>query len=320
MRKIIIDTDTGSDDAAAIIMAAYSRDIQILGVTTVAGNVPLEQAAQNAMATLEVCGRSDVPVYLGASRPLFRERPFTVSVHGADGMGDCGLIHPKMSVQSQRAVDYILETVNKYPGEVEIIALGPATNIALAVLTDREIMRKVKHIWSMGTTGFGIGNTTPVSEFNVFIDAEAYALMLEAGIPITIVGFDMCGGSIGLDKSKLETIAAGNEAGRFLEKATREILQFYLRTRGQHVVELADSVAMAVALWPEFTQKKVRCYCHCCTEQGPTYGQVIFYQEGRTYEAVTNIGEALTEVVTQVDEKLFTERFLTMLTRDQRLQ
>ncbi len=186
MRRFIVDTDTASDDAAALMIAVLSKEIDLLGVTIVAGNVGLEQAADNALMTLEVCG-SEAPVYLGAKRPLFRERHETISVHGKDGMGDCDIIHPKRSPEEKRAVEFILEQVERYPNEVELIALGPATNIALAILTDREIMSKVKHIWSMGTPGFGSGNATPVSEFNVFIDAEAYALMLDLEIPVVPV-------------------------------------------------------------------------------------------------------------------------------------
>ena len=170
MRRFIIDTDTASDDAAAIMIAAMSPQIDLLGVTIVAGNVGLAQAADNALMTLEVCG-CDAPVFLGARQPLFHDRHETISVHGKDGMGDCGIIHPQKSPETMRAVEFILSQVEKYPDEVELVVLGPATNIALAVLTDREIMSHVKHIWSMGTPGFGSGNATPVSEFNVFIDA-----------------------------------------------------------------------------------------------------------------------------------------------------
>lgn len=155
MRRFIVDTDTASDDAAALMIAALSEEIDLLGVTIVAGNVGLKQATDNALMTLEVCG-SDAPVYLGAKRPLFRERHETISVHGKDGMGDCDIIHPKRSPEEKRAVEFILEQVERYPNEVELVVLGPATNIALAILTDREIMSKVKHIWSMGTPGFGI--------------------------------------------------------------------------------------------------------------------------------------------------------------------
>ena len=312
-RKFIIDTDTASDDAAAIMMAALSDDIELLGVTAVAGNVSVGQAALNALQTLEVCGRGDVPVYLGAKRPLFHERKATISVHGKDGMGDKDLIHPALKLQERRAVDFILDTVKKYPGEVEIAVLGPATNIALAVLTDRDTMKNVKRIWSMGTPGFGPGNATPVSEFNVYIDAEAYALMLDSGSPITIAGFDLRVGNIGLDRYELSYLESGSPAARFLTQATSVLLQFNLDTRGVHMVDLPDAVAMAAALWPGFVKKSVQCYCHCCTENSEVYGQVIFFQEGRTYESMPEAKKPNAEVITAVDSELFTENFMNLI-------
>lgn len=312
MRRFIIDTDTASDDAAAIILAAKEPGIEIEGVTAVAGNVEVEQAARNALATLEACG-CGAPVCVGARRPLFRERTPTISVHGRDGMGDRGIVHPQRSPESSRAVEFILDTVNRYPGEVEIAVLGPATNIALAILTDRDTMRKAKHLWSMATPGFGPGNATPVAEFNVFLDAEAYALMLGCGVPVTIAGFDLCEGEIKLDERELARIAAGGPLARFLYDATSVLAKFNERARGEHVVDLPDAVAMAAALWPGFVKDRVPCHCRCCTEAGPTYGQVIFYQDGRTYEAVPEVGDANAEVVTAVDQAFFTERLMRAL-------
>lgn len=312
MRKFIIDTDTASDDAAALVVAAFAQDIEILGVTTVSGNVSLDQATLNALATLEVCG-CEVPVYKGAQRPLFHERQSTVSVHGSDGMGDCALINPTRKPCNRRAVDFILDTVSKYPGEVEIVTLGPATNVALAVLTDREIMKNVKHTWSMGTPGFGPGNVTPVAEFNVFSDAHAYAVMLDSGAPVTIIGFDLCAGDIGITKSELARMANGNAAGRFLEKATRGLLEFNIATRNLAVADLADAVAMAVALWDGFVIDKVNCRCKCCTEKNETYGQVIFYREGATYEAFSGEGNPTATVVTKVDVKMFKKKFMELM-------
>ncbi|MBQ2774939.1 MAG: nucleoside hydrolase [Clostridia bacterium] len=312
MRKFIIDTDTGSDDAAAIIIAALNRNIDLLGVTTVAGNVSVEQATKNALMTLEVC-EADAPVYIGAGCPLLSERKETISVHGADGMGDCGIINPKRSAQTKRAVDFILDTVSEYPDEVELVVLGPATNIALAVLTDRETMKKAKHIWSMGTPGFGPGNATPVAEFNVFIDAEAYAVMLESGIPITIAGFDLCTGKTGLGKKELAALAGGNKIGKFLERATSQLLQFKLNTRQTYMVDLPDALAMAAALWDGFVLDSVNCYCKCCTQRNETHGQVIFYRQDRTYEAVSDMYKANAEVITEVDENLFIEKLIQLM-------
>ena len=312
MRKFIIDTDTASDDAAALMLATLSPEIELLGVTTVAGNVNVQQATLNALKTLEVCN-STAAVYMGAAQPLLHTRKETISVHGKDGMGDLDLIHPVRTAEQKHAVDYILDTVRQYPDEVEIAVLGPATNIALAVQTDPNTMRKVKHIWSMGTPGFGAGNATPVAEFNVYMDPQAYAVLLNIGVPITIIGFDQCSGEIALDKAKLEALTHGAAPARFLERITSELLQFKLRTSGLYLVDLPDAIALAVALWPDFTARAVPCYCYCCTEPGHTYGQVIMYRSDRVYESMPQLPVCNATVIEAVHEPIFTERFLTRM-------
>lgn len=153
-RKIIIDTDTAGDDASALIIAAKAKNIDILGVTVSAGNVSLDQAVKNALMTLEMAG-SDAPVYAGASTTYTGKERETFSVYGKDGMGDQDLIHPTRKAEDKGAVDFIVEAVKANPDEVEIVALGPVTNLALAFDKDPETMKRVKKYWSMGTAGFG---------------------------------------------------------------------------------------------------------------------------------------------------------------------
>ena len=136
IHKIIVDSDTAGDDAAALILAAKSDTVKILGVTVAAGNVSLEQAALNSMAALELAG-SDALVYLGADTPLSGEEKECFSVYGKDGMGEAGIVHPRGTPQKKHAVDFILDTVRANPGEVELVALGPVTNVALAIQKDR---------------------------------------------------------------------------------------------------------------------------------------------------------------------------------------
>lgn len=190
-RKLIIDTDTGADDASALILAGCNKDIDLLGVTVLAGNVNLEQASRNALMALEIAG-SNAPVYKGAETTSSGIVIDASSVFGNDGMGDADLIHPRGSVHEKDAVSFILEMVHKYPDQVEIVMIGPATNIAEAIRIDPAAMRKVKKIWSMGTSGLGPGNASPVAEFNVYADPLAYKTMLDSGINITIVGLDIC--------------------------------------------------------------------------------------------------------------------------------
>ncbi len=227
MRRFIIDSDTASDDAVAIMLGLLNDDIQVLGITTLCGNISLEKATQNALMTKEICG-STAEVYSGVAKPLFRERAQTACVHGSDGMGDMDLIHPTTSAAEKHAVDFILDTVKNNPHEIEIAALGPASNIALAILKEPETMKKVKKIWSMGTSGFGHGNATPVAEFNVYIDAESYKIMLDSKIPITIIGFDLCLGDSALNKTELDYLSKTSKIGKYAVDCTAKLLEYNL--------------------------------------------------------------------------------------------
>lgn len=308
MRKIIIDTDTGSDDAAAIMMAVAASDVEIMGVTTLGGNITLEQTTKNALQTLEVCG-AGIPVYPGSSRPIMRELVTASGVHGKDGMGDQDLVHPTGKPEKQHAVDFILDTVKKNPDEVELVVLGPATNIALAIMQDRETMSHVKHIWSMGTAGFGSGNCTPVAEFNVYVDADSYAVMLTSGIPITIIGFDLCLGPAAMQREDLEFLKNASKAGAFAAKCTTALLNYNLQKRGEYFVDLPDAVAMGVALWPDIVQDSVSAYCYCCTKEEPAYGQVIIFDVNQPLSIDYEIPPANAQVIRKIDFKEFKSRF-----------
>lgn len=280
MRKIIIDTDTGSDDAVALMMALKSDDVDILAITTVCGNVPQNLATQNALMTVEVCD-SDVKVYPGAVKPLFRNLVTAVNVHGDDGMGDLDLIHPTKKSENINAVDKILELIKKYPNEIEIVSLGPVTNLALAILKEPETMKMVKHIYSMGTGGFGPGNTTPVAEFNVFVDAESYSIMLNSGIPVTIIGYDLCVGSAAWNKKDIDFLSSQTKVSKFAVDCNRQLLNYNIKRSGQYIVDLPDAVAMAVALWEDVVKDKVSCYCYCCTKEEESYGQVVVFSRNQ---------------------------------------
>ena len=304
--RIIIDSDTAGDDAAALILAAKSDTVEILGVTVAAGNVSLEQAAKNSLAALELAG-SDAKVYLGATTPLSGEEKECFSVYGKDGMGEADIIHPKGKPQEKSAVDFILDTIKANPGEIEIMALGPVTNIALAIQKDRETMLKVKRIWSMGTAGFGPGNATPVAEFNAYKDAPAYKVMLELGVPVTVIGLDMDDEPTWTDEAKLAEMKEGSEIQRFIATATRKLLEFK-KGNGIPAVDLPDAVAMGCLVWPDFVEEYTQCYGSCITEPGETYGMVIFYKEGFTYDSMPKIGKCNVSVVSKAKKTEFVDR------------
>lgn len=314
MRKFIIDTDTGSDDAVALMMALLDDSVAVLGITTVCGNVSIEHATPNALMTTQVCQKS-TPVYEGHGKPLLRDLVTAVSVHGDDGMGDRDLIHPTAKAQKQHAVDFILETVKNNPGEVEIVTLGPLTNIAMAILQDRTTMQKVKHIYTMGTAGLGRGNTTPVACFNVYVDADAFDIFIKSGIPITILGFDMCLGSAALSKNDMEYLTAKGPIGKFAVDCNAALLQYNLKRTNEHMVDLPDAVAMAVALWSDTIVEASPMFAHCCTGDDATYGQVIFYDRNDVLAIAQDIPPNNVTLIRKIDVPLYKKRLLACVGR-----
>lgn len=312
MRKFIIDTDTGSDDAVALIMALKSEAVEIEAITTICGNIPLEQATQNALMTLEVTKAQMPPVYVGEANPLKRSLMTARSVHGKDGMGDCDLIHPTLKPDEGHAVDKILELVKNSPNEIEIITIGPVTNIAQAILREPDTMKKVKHIYAMATSGFGPGNVTPVAEFNVYVDAEAFEIMLNLEVPITIAGFDICLGEAALTEEEIQKIIdSGKAEAKFAMACNKEKLQWYIKTFKRHSLNLPDPVAMAAALWDDVVIEAVEAHCYTCTQEEAAYGQVIvdtgrFGNETKPFNA---------RVIKTIDASKYKERLIESLTK-----
>ena len=308
-RKVIIDTDTGADDASALILAAKSPELDILGVTVLAGNVCLDQATKNALMALEIAG-SYAKVYKGADERYGGDAIEAFSVFGEDGMGDMELIHPLGQAEETDAVDFILQMVMEYPDEVEIISLGPATNIANAMDRDPETMKHVKMIWSMGTAGLGPGNASPVAEFNVYSDAPAYKRMLDFGSPVTVIGLDMCGGiAQWTDKQFAELLLSG-EIGEFVTDSFSKLRQFYAANGSAGSVMNCDSMAMMCAIESDFIESTVQCHASCVTDPGEAYAQVIFYREGFTYDVVSNEGDHNVTLVTGVKADEYFDRYL----------
>ena len=190
-QKIIIDTDPGQDDAVAILFALASVELDILGITCVAGNVGLELASLNARKICELANRPDIRIFSGAKKPLTRELITAEHVHGKTGLDGVELPYPQMKVSSIHAVDFICQSINQSPeGEITICALGPLTNIALAFQKDRNLSKKIKQVVLMGGAGSQLGNITPCAEFNFFVDPEAAAIVLASGVKIIMHSLD----------------------------------------------------------------------------------------------------------------------------------
>ena len=308
-RKVVIDTDAGADDLSAIILAAKSGKLDILGITTLVGNVDLEQSTKNAFVALEIAD-CDAPVYKGSSENYSGEKIEAFSVFGSDGMGDVNPVDPTSQPENKDAVDFILETVKQYPNEVEIIVLGPATNIAKAIEREPETMRSVKKLWSMGTAGLGPGNASPVAEFNTYADPEAYKVMLDSGIDITVIGLDMCGGEAQWTDEQFEELSKANDIGKFVTDSFNKIRDFYASNGSSGSVMNCDALAMMCVIHPDFINKTIQCHGSCITDAGEAYAQVIYYQEGFTYDVVKNDFDYTVTLVNDVDKADFFDLYL----------
>jgi purine nucleosidase len=192
VRKIIIDTDPGQDDAVAILLALASPELDVVGIVAVAGNVPLALTEKNARKICELAGRPDQKVYAGASRPLMRKLVTAEHVHGKTGLDGPDLPEPAMQLQAKNGVDFIIETIMAAKdGEITLCALGPLTNIALALVREPRIAPKAREIVLMGGGFFEGGNVTPVAEFNIYVDPEAAKTVFASGIPIVMHPLDV---------------------------------------------------------------------------------------------------------------------------------
>lgn len=191
-RAIIIDTDPGQDDALALLLALASPELEILGMVAVAGNVPLNLTQRNIRLVCELAGRPDIPVYCGAERPLIRPLVTAEYVHGKTGLDGAELPEPTMPLREEFGPDFIVDTVmNRPAGSVTLCTLGPLTNVALAIAKEPGIVPRLKELVMMGGGFFEGGNITPVAEFNIYVDPHAAKIVLESGIPITMLPLDV---------------------------------------------------------------------------------------------------------------------------------
>jgi purine nucleosidase len=246
-RHFLIDTDTASDDAVALIMALRHPEVEVVGITTVAGNVVVQQASRNALYTAELCGAS-VPVFMGAEKPLERAHWSADWFHGRDGLGDHGYPAPRRGPEKMGATEAIIDLIEAHPGIV-MVTLGPLTNVALALEKRPEIAKKVSRCVVMGGAPCCEGNVTPAAEYNIWCDPEAARVVARGGLPVEMVGWHLCRGEAVLSLKEIEKVMGfGTAVGKFaIECNSRAQEAFHVQT-GEHGISLPDPVAMAVAL------------------------------------------------------------------------
>jgi purine nucleosidase len=247
-RRMIIDTDTASDDAVALVMALRHPEIVVEAITVVAGNVPLEQGLQNALYTIELCG-ANVPVYAGRAAPLLRPLETAQMVHGQDGMGDIGLPLRGRFPAEGHAVDILVQAFNAAPGEITLVTLGPLSNVALALLRDPSLAQKVAHCYIMGGTSDNVGNISPNGEYNIWTDPEAARLVFESGMPITMIGWDISRKyAVFGPSAAAELRAIGTPLAHFCMDIQATVDTWSREETQLAGFDLPDPIAMAVAL------------------------------------------------------------------------
>lgn len=270
----LIDTDTASDDAVALIMALRSRDIRVPVITTVAGNVNVHQAARNALYTAELCG-SNVPVFVGAEKPLRREHQSADWFHGKDGLGDHGYPPPKRALEKKHAVDAIISTIEANPGLV-LVTLGPLTNVALALRRNPSIATKVSRCVIMGGAPCCEGNVTPAAEYNIWCDPEAARIVMRSGVPVELIGWHLCRGEAALNLKDIEHVLSLNTPlARFAIECNSRAQEAYFEQTGEHAISLPDPVCMSIALDPSIVTNQSDHYVDVETTSELTRGMTV---------------------------------------------
>lgn len=252
-RKIIIDTDPGQDDAVAILLALASPDeIEVLGLTAVAGNVPLALTQKNARMICELAGRRDIRIFAGCDRPLAGQLVTAEHVHGRTGLDGPTLPEPTMPLQEAHAVAFLIETLRAAPeGEITLCPLGPLTNIATALREAPEIAPRIREIVLMGGAYFEVGNITPAAEFNIFVDPEAAAIVFGSGIPITVMPLDVTHKALVTAPRNAAFRALGTPVGRAVAAMTDFFERYDREKYGSEGAPLHDPCVTAYLIRPE---------------------------------------------------------------------
>ncbi|CAL9026520.1 unnamed protein product [Prunus brigantina] len=276
--KLIIDTDPGIDDAMAILMAFQTPELEVLGLTTIFGNVTTEDATRNALLLCEIAGHPSLPVAEGSPEPLKGGRPRVADfVHGSDGLGNIFLPPPERKKIEKNASEFLVDMVSEYPGEVSILALGPLTNLALAIKRDSSFAKKVKRVVVLGGAFFALGNVNPAAEANIYGDPEAADVVFTSGANITVVGINITTQVQFTDDDLLQLRQSKGKHAQLISDTCKFYRDWHVESDGVHGIFLHDPVSFVALVRPDlFTYKKgvVRvetqgiCVGHTLMDQG----------------------------------------------------
>ena len=304
-RSIVIDTDTSSDDAIALVLAVREPSVDVRAVTVVAGNVPLDLAVRNAIVTLDLAGGAEIPLHAGRDRPLVRPLDTAQFVHGADGMGGAELPEPSRAATSDDAVAVLLDIAAHEAGRHDLVTLGPLTNVAAALERDGDLLTKFGHTYLMAGSPDGVGNVDALGEYNVWADPEAAATVFAAPGAKTIIGWNISRTFAVMTASEQTALAAVGPLGKFAIDINGDVEQYCLDT-GLAGFDLPDPIAMAVALDESIIIDATDEWLVVGLD-GPTRGCTI--PDRRHGRPDPNI-----RVLWSVDEAAFKQRLLTACT------
>ena len=337
-RRVLLDTDPGIDDSLAILLALASPEIDLAGVGVTGGNCPLEDGVRNALNVLAVANRSDMPVFSGIGLPLIRP-PFTApETHGDTGLGYARLPASPASQANEHAVDSIIREIMAHPGEVTLVAVAPLTNVAVALRKEPRIIQNVREVIIMGGALRADGNTTSLAEFNFYVDPHAAHIVLESGLPITLVPWDITKDVLLVQEDIDRMMAVSSPITRFIADATRFYIEFHEQCFGFSGCSINDPVALALSFMPELARtapmhvaieysseltagKTVITYIGDHQREPDAHDQLGFdvarwpMQWGRQIRSKPNV-RAVTEFDTQRFIALFVERMIALARGD----
>ena len=307
MINIIFDTDPGVDDAFALLYALNHPNINVLGITTVFGNVPVETSTKNALILSEMAEKGTI-VYQGANKPLERNvTNYPSFIHGYDGLGNTNHPQSKFNASKLDAAQFIINEINENAGNINLVAVGPLTNIANAINQDPSIVNKVNSLLIMGGSWLAGGNITPVAEANIYNDPEAAEIVFKSGLPIIMVGLDVTH-KVFLSQKDIDKLSSLNNSGKFLEKISNIYIKFYKDTRNMDGCFFHDATAVIAMTNPEFFKyKNARVYV---SKDNLTRGQTVVYLKDLKHETTINDDRDFVKVLYDVESKNVISEYL----------
>jgi purine nucleosidase len=283
VKRIILDSDTATDDALAVLMAVTSPKLKVEAITITCGNVGFDQQTKNALYTIQLAGKNgQIPLYQGSARPLVRQVHGNATyVHGSDGMSDSFFPDPQQKPEKEHAVDAIIRLVEKYPNEITIVAIGPLTNVALALLREPSIAKKVKELYFMGGFYKFYGNINPGATYNAWVDPEAARVVFQSGIPITTVGFDVSvKSSVFTDDDYAKVEKLGTKYADFFMKINRIRRKYCKEHQKMNGSNHPDAITIAAVIDPSIISQSVSRFVDIETRGELTLGALAIDELG----------------------------------------